>query len=213
MAAETTTVNDWLDKEQKGFILETVRRLAQAKLDKVMPLPRFDAVRARELGLIDTRIGGCFVTYKNPKHRHESLRGCMGCFEPTEPLMEVVESRCLASLKDYRFSHDPITAKEFRDEIKVSVSVLSKPVRVPAGKSVLDVVVVGVHGVIVEKDGCSGTYLPQVATEQGWDAKRFVTHCALRKAGIASADPINDPEVHWQTYTASIAVEPGAEDG
>ena len=127
--------------------------------------------------------------------------------------MDVVESRTLASLKDHRFApYDPITSAEFKDEIRISVSVLSPPVEIPEGKNVLDVVKVGVHGIIVEKDGDSGTYLPQVATEQNWDAKTFCTHCALRKAGISSKDPIHDPKVHWQTYTASIAAEPGAED-
>eukprot|EP00727_Mastigamoeba_balamuthi_P007483 m51a1_g3355 hypothetical protein (194) ;mRNA; f:416356-417066 len=182
--------------EQQKFLLALVRDAARAKFDR-KPAPKKDD-EARRLGL-DQKCGGCFVTYNN----HGQLRGCIGCFEPTDPLYKVVESRAQASLVDSRFVYEPITQKEFDDEIDVTISVLTPPVDI---KDPLKDVTVGVHGVVVSKGWNRGCYLPQVATEQHWNTKQFVTHCANRKAGI-EGDVLSDPEVKWQTFTAVLVRE------
>jgi uncharacterized protein (TIGR00296 family) len=48
-----------------------------------------------------------------------------------------------------------------------------------------DEILVGRHGVIVERDGRRGVLLPQVAVEWRWDAARFVAE-TCRKAGLPS---------------------------
>ena len=42
----------------------------------------------------------------------------------------------------------------------------------------------GRDGVLMVKDGRSGTFLPQVADETGWTREEFLGHCARDKAGI-----------------------------
>lgn len=87
--------------------------------------------------------------------------------------LDLTLSLTVASTQDYRFSYNPITPKEFREQVDVEISILSNP---KAIKDPLKEVVVGKHGIIVSKGHYRGTYLPQVATEQGWDVKTFVTH-------------------------------------
>ena len=47
-----------------------------------------------------------------------------------------------------------------------------------------DELVLGRDGVLMVKDGRSGTFLPQVADETGWTREEFLGHCARDKAGI-----------------------------
>ncbi|KAH3743668.1 AMMECR1 protein [Pelomyxa schiedti] len=193
----------WVPSEQqKRFLVDMVREAAQGFLDRkkakgAVTDHTYWTSAARELGL-DFRCGGVFVTYET---RGGDLRGCIGQFNPDEPLYQVVLSRALSAVTDSRFTWDPITASEFRNSINITVSILTPPVTI---KNPLEEVKVGVHGIIVSKDGHRGTYLPEVATENNWDVKTFVTHCANRKAGI-SGDVLRDPGVHWETYT-TIAI-------
>lgn len=181
--------------EQEKFLLRIVRETCQAKLDG-KALPNFKT-EAEALGLTMVP-GGCFTTFENKGH----LRGCIGIFHPDQPLWKIVRSRALETLEDERFVGDEITAEEFPD-IDISISVLTKPKPIT---DPLKEVVVGVHGIWVAKGYHRGTYLPQVATEQGWDTKTFVTHCAKYKAGIRG-DVLNDKEIKWATYTATIVKE------
>ena len=45
-------------------------------------------------------------------------------------------------------------------------------------------IVLGKHGIYIKKGYQSGTFLPQVATETGWDLEEFLGHCARDKAGL-----------------------------
>ena len=170
-------------------------------------------VEADKVGLRGRRCGGVFVTYEGLPG--ERLRGCIGQFFPRDELVRVVQSRTVAALHDDRFADMPLSAEELGDRgrVRISVSVLSEPVDVPddvRGEALVARVVPGVHGIIVrEKHGlCGGTYLPQVCTEQGWSARKFLTHCAVHKAGIATRDPLNDRALAWQTYTATVLTDP-----
>eukprot|EP01105_Mastigella_eilhardi_P021874 TRINITY_DN532_c0_g1_i5.p1 TRINITY_DN532_c0_g1~~TRINITY_DN532_c0_g1_i5.p1 ORF type:complete len:193 (+),score=68.92 TRINITY_DN532_c0_g1_i5:93-671(+) len=189
-----TTLND----EQKQFLLRMARESAQVELEGRKADHAKYSAKAKELGL-DCHCGGCFVTYKN----HGELRGCIGVFTPDDPLYEVVLSRGSASLSDSRFTWQPITLSEFKKDINITISILTPPVPIT---DPLKEVKVGVHGIVVSKGYLRGTYLPQVAVEQNWDVKTFLTHCANRKAGI-TGDVLRDPAVHWETYTALLAHE------
>ncbi|KAL7716799.1 AMMECR1 domain-containing protein [Entamoeba marina] len=142
--------------------------------------------------------GGVFVTYKI----RGDLHGCIGCFSPGKPFYSLVQQYAIAACNDSRFRR--MTPNEF-EQTTISVSCLTVPIDIT---DPLNNVIAGKHGIVVEKGWCRGTYLPQVATEQGWDTKTFCTHCAHSKAGIdSSVDVLNDPSVHWQTYTATIVTE------
>lgn len=42
----------------------------------------------------------------------------------------------------------------------------------------------GTDGIYIKKGFRSGTFLPQVATDTGWNLGEFLGHCARDKAGI-----------------------------
>ncbi|MCU1384350.1 MAG: AMMECR1-domain protein [Acidobacteria bacterium] len=117
--------------------------------------------------------GGAFVTL----HKDGDLRGCIGHIEPTEPLGRVVP-RCAvaAASTDPRFP--PMAADEL-DAIDIEISLLGplEPVTDAAD------VIVGRHGLVVERGWQRGLLLPQVATEWGWDADAFLAH-TCQKAGL-----------------------------
>lgn len=122
---------------------------------------------------------GCFVTLTNA----DRLRGCIGTFQPDRPLGEmIIEMGMSAAGHDPRFLGDPITPNEL-DELKIEVSVLS-PLTETDDPLSLEI---GTHGIyIVGGGGRSGCFLPEVATDQGWDAVEFLDHCCVGKAGMSA---------------------------
>jgi hypothetical protein len=139
-------------------------------------------VRAREVPDIDTAglptnlkvNAGAFVTLEEDR----SLRGCIGRFDATEPLYRVVQKMAVASAtEDHRFQ--PVGQNEI-DRLEIEISVLTPMRRI----SSIDEIQLGKHGIYIKKDGRSGTFLPQVATETGWTKEEFLGHCAQDKAGI-----------------------------
>ena len=66
------------------------------------------------------------------------------------------------------------------EQVHIEISVLS-PLRQISSP---DELVLGRDGVLMVKDGRSGTFLPQVADETGWTKEEFLGHCARDKAGI-----------------------------
>jgi len=154
-------------------------RLARAALDSHVTAS--DALSRALAGLTLTEgltgVAGAFVTLK----AGEDLRGCIGAIEGREPLwLSVVHNAANAATRDPRFR--PVRPEELT-LISVEVSALSpmKPV------ASVDDIVLGKHGVILEKRGRSAVFLPQVATEQGWNLEQFLSHLA-RKAGLGASD-------------------------
>jgi AmmeMemoRadiSam system protein A len=120
---------------------------------------------------------GCFVTLTNAGR----LRGCIGTFKPDRPLGEmIIEMGMSAAGHDPRFLGDPITPAEL-DELSIEVSVLS-PLEETDDPLGLEI---GTHGIYIVGGGRSGCFLPEVATDQGWDAQEFLDHCCQSKAGMS----------------------------
>jgi len=116
---------------------------------------------------------GVFVTLM----KHGQLRGCIGRFNPDENFLAVLQKMAVSSAtQDYRFS--PVVASELKD-IEIEVSILSALRKIRS----LDEFVVGEHGIYMKKGPRASTFLPQVATEQGWDKKETLMHLSL-KAGL-----------------------------
>lgn len=117
--------------------------------------------------------GAAFVTLTE----HGSLRGCMGSLEAEQPLGEAVASAgASAAVRDPRFF--PVTEGELAT-IHIDVSVLGPavPLRDPAAFRP------GVDGIIVAREGRRALLLPEVATDQGWDA-RAMLDAVCEKAGL-----------------------------
>ena len=139
--------------------------------------------------------GGCFVTLKN----HGNLRGCIGQFISEEPLIELVAEMAKASAtSDTRFMANPITARELK-QLDIEISVLSPLQRTDDPLSLR----LGIDGIYIKKGYASGCFLPQVATETGWDKEEFLSYCCAHKAGLRP-DAWKDPQTEVYLFTANV---------
>jgi len=139
---------------------------------------------------------GAFVTLR----KHGNLRGCIGHILPVEPLCDTVIDMAIASsTEDPRFRR--VTLDEMKD-IDIEISVLSVPRRVKSA----DEIELGKHGVIVSKGMRKGVFLPQVATETGWDKVTFLEHLCADKAGL-SKDAWKDKDTVIEVFTAQLFEE------
>lgn len=110
------------------------------------------------------------------------------------PLAETVRNMAeAAAFEDPRF--DPLTRAEFPD-IDIEITVLG-PMRSIRGE---DEVIVGKHGLYLTAKGRVGVFLPQVATENGWDRLEFLDKLCL-KAGL--------PPGTWKDANAQLYVFEG----
>ena len=158
-----------LTDQEKAILLETARRSIETAFDGKYWLPS-------DTQLTQTLKAECgaFVTL----HLHGRLRGCIGNIVGVRPLYKTVaEMARAAAFEDDRFR--PLTREEL-EQVHIEISVLS-PLRQISSP---DEIVLGRDGVLMVKDGRSGTFLPQVADETGWTREEFLGHCARDKAGI-----------------------------
>ncbi len=135
---------------------------------------------------------GCFVTLTNRGH----LRGCIGMFQPQETLGEMIVEMGQAAARDPRFVTNPITPGEVA-QLTVEVSVLSELEETSEPEKLR----VGVDGIYILGRGTGGCFLPEVATDIGWDAKEFLRQCCLGKAGLP-ADAWKDPDMKVYLFTS-----------
>ncbi|KAG8178221.1 hypothetical protein JTE90_025105 [Oedothorax gibbosus] len=119
-----------------------------------------------------------FVTWKTGNDRR--LRGCIGTFNSMNLHSGLREYAITSAFKDSRFS--PITREEL-GKLHVSVSILR---HFEDGEDYMDWEI-GTHGIRIEFTTEKGskrtaTYLPEVASEQGWDHIKTIDSL-LRKGG------------------------------
>ncbi len=195
-STESKTMNEnedatLLSEEEQKQLLRLARRTIERAVRehdvRVEPPPEGVSDRLRAPGKV-------FVTLKE----RGMLRGCIGTLEPIESLWESVERNAVnAALKDWRFP--PVRPEEI-DELEIEISVMS-PNRPIPGPEAFEV---GIHGIILQKNGRSAVFLPQVAPEQGWDRETTLRHLSI-KAGL--------PEDAWKTgasfevFTAQVFSE------
>lgn len=119
-----------------------------------------------------------FVTLQ----KNENLRGCIGSLQAYEPLIENISKNAFnAAFNDHRFS--PLKEEELND-IKISISVLSEPIEMSfdSEEDLLNQLVIGVDGVILEEQGLRATFLPSV-WDQLLSKQEFIEHLK-QKAGL-----------------------------
>ncbi|HUJ31887.1 MAG TPA: AmmeMemoRadiSam system protein A [Candidatus Acidoferrum sp.] len=176
-----------LADSEKKLLLGVARRGLVAAAERREPPQDFSC----DTGLLST---GAFVTL----HRGSRLRGCIGQLSTGEPLVEMV-ARCArsAALEDPRFS--PVVPDEVA-QIEIEISVLS-----PLEDITLDKIEPGTHGLIVSQGWRRGVLLPQVATQFGWTAERFLEETCV-KAGL-DREAWKDPETRVQAFTAEVFSE------
>jgi len=119
------------------------------------------------------------------------LRGCIGATEPSYPLYEAVIRMALsAAFNDSRFF--PLDEIEL-SYTKIEISVLSPMQKVKSADDIAQ----NKHGVLVQVDGRSGLFLPQV-WEHFERKEDFLNELCSQKAGL--------PRSCWKDGSADIFV-------
>jgi len=159
-----------LTKKDKADLLKIARNTINTYIkDGVRP-----AIDTTDFSSTIKQNCGAFVTLKI----NGQLRGCIGRFMPDKPLYKIVQDMAISSsTEDYRFNR---VTKDELNKITIEISVLSPLKKINSA----DEFILGKDGIYMVKDGVSGTFLPQVATETGWSKEEFLGHCAQDKAGI-----------------------------
>ena len=190
-----------MDEASRSKLLRVARGVVEAVVrgERPPPVPRDRIADTISRARSSTESGGAFVTLRNAGR----LRGCMGTFRPTGDLEQTVAEVAESSAKDPRFVADPVTPAEL-SQLRVEVSVLSPWQRTDDPLSLE----VGTHGIYIRRGARSGCFLPQVATEQGWDKIEFLDRCCELKAGLP-AGSWREPETDVYLFTSEVFSESG----
>jgi len=186
------------DQKQNSMVLMDSEKmelltLARNTVETYLKENRIPEVDEKSLssGLISK--AGAFVTLK----KAGELRGCIGHFDADNPLYKIVQQMAVASsTQDYRFS--AVTANELKS-IDIEISVLTPMQEI----SDVNKIRLGIDGIYIKKGGRAGTFLPQVASDTGWNLEDFLGHCSRDKAGIGW-DGWNDKDVKIFVYQAFV---------
>ena len=85
------------------------------------------------------------------------------------------------------------------NNFEIEISVLSTRKKISSPNEIIP----GKHGVYISKDGKAGTYLPQVAPEQGWNKEEMMNSLCAQKAGM-NETAWKDESAEIFTYTATV---------
>jgi AmmeMemoRadiSam system protein B/AmmeMemoRadiSam system protein A len=164
---EPTSAKTPLSAEQKRYLLDLARRT----IDRYLTTSTVPLARPKDAALYAKR--GAFVTLTD----HGRLRGCIGHMVEDQPFCQVVSAMALqAAFNDRRFQ--PVTEAEWKN-LSIEISALTPYQKIDSP----DRIVIGRDGVLLRKGGYSAVYLPQVATEQGWNRDEMLMHLC-EKAGL-----------------------------
>ena len=132
----------------------------------------------------------------------ETLRGCIGSLEARTSLVEsIADNAYAAAFSDPRF---PALGPSEVEDLTIEVSVLSplEPVSVTSEQELLDKMVPGEAGWVLQENGYRGTFLPSVWESLGKPAD-FLRHLKM-KAGL-TADYWSDTLQIWRYTTDCFA--------
>jgi AmmeMemoRadiSam system protein A len=136
---------------------------------------------------------GCFVSlHEQGSHR---LRGCIGKLDATQALLVVAREMATAVLQDPRFVHDRVTFEEL-GRLQVEISVLA-PLRAAADPLDFDLLN---DGILLNFEGRSGCFLPQVAQETGWTKEQLLHRLCTEKMGMPG-NTWRDPRAQLQVFS------------
>ncbi len=171
-AQQNTATQALTENDKKQLLLLARKTMAYALQNRRVPdasdlgIEISDAMRPAR---------AAFVTL----NKNGRLRGCIGDIFPRQPLYKsVIMNAINACVNDRRFA--PVSQDELKD-ITIEISALT----VPAPILSPDEIRIGIDGVVLNKDGHSAVFLPQVAPEQDWDVNQMLTQLSL-KAGLPS---------------------------
>ena len=187
-----TNANDF-SPEERQELLRLARHTVESVVKSGKPPPYTPALPGLE------RPRGAFVTI----NKNGQLRGCIGHFEADNPIWQtVINMATAAATQDPRFPQ--VAAKEL-DALSFEISVLS-PLRKISDWREIEL---GKHGVQIARGFRRGVFLPQVATDTGWDLDTFMGQLCSQKAGLPW-DAWKDPQTDLYVFTAEIFSETGS---
>jgi AmmeMemoRadiSam system protein A len=175
-----------IPQDQREALLDLARQGVEARVLQKPP-----EIPTQLQGLLNQK-RGCFVTLTNAG----SLRGCIGTFMPQFALARQIVEMGQAAAQDPRFVMDPITAREL-EALTIEVSVLSPLEKTETPQKLQP----GKHGIYVVQGARSGCFLPEVATDQGWNAEEFLSYCCAHKAGLPP-DAWRHPQTQVYLFTS-----------
>jgi AmmeMemoRadiSam system protein B/AmmeMemoRadiSam system protein A len=173
----------FLDEEAQKEALKIVKNTWQSFLTKGI-IPK---IKVKSKSLFKNL--GCFVTLK----KNGKLRGCIGEFPSDKPLWQVIQKTALASaFDDPRFF--PLKKEEL-PFLEIEISIVFPLKKIDDWRKIK----LGEEGVLIEKEGRRGVFLPQVAKETGWSLEEFLAHLCLEKAGLPS-NCYKDPKTNIYVF-------------
>ncbi len=155
------------DEDKKELLSLARKTIVYALQNRRVP-------QASELGVTISNAMRCpraaFVTLK----KNSQLRGCIGDIFPQRPLYKsVILNAINACVNDRRF---PAVAEAECKDITIEISALTLPEPIASP----DEIRIGIDGVVLNKSGRSRVFLPQVASEHGWDVNQMLTQLSLK---------------------------------
>ena len=157
-----------LNLEEQQRLLE-IAKLTTETYIKTGKMPKF----SENTAALNQKLG-VFVTLK----KQGQLRGCIGSFSNDLPLWLTVQQMAVAAATgDPRFS--PVIEDEL-PQLDYEISVLSPLQKIDDWHEIE----LGRHGVEIKNGTNSGVFLPQVASETGWDLDTFMGQLCSQKAGL-----------------------------
>lgn len=171
---ETPAMPRELSDEVKQRLLRTTGELVRS----LVAGQPFTFAKGALAGLEEMPLAGAFVSLKRGKH----LRSCCGMLGEAIPLRTALSRAAMRTVsEDERFP--PVSPSEVAF-LNIELWLLHKPERVEArGEERVNAITIGKHGIKVVRGHEQGLFLPSVAIDHGWDARRFLNQVCV-KAGL-----------------------------
>lgn len=145
---------------------------------------------------------GVFVTLKRRDVLDDelALRGCIGNILGRFPLYESIRRLAVESaVSDPRFQ--PVGGLTELNSLDIEISILTIPKQVSSYSEII----VGRDGILLSYEGRSAVFLPQVASEQGWNLEETLAHLSC-KAGLGLME-WKQPHCQFSVFQAEVFSE------
>jgi MEMO1 family protein len=148
------------DKEDKRVVSENIQKellkKARNAIVHYLESGQEEIPKTLKLSGVLSQSSGMFVTI----YVDGELRGCIGSLNTDEEPENMVQHLAVSAACDTRFES---LRKEEHHKMKLEISVLSSLKKIDS----INEIELGKHGIFMQTDSCSGTFLPQVIEKTG----------------------------------------------
>lgn len=186
---DTLPIEQQLTQQEKSGLLQEAKDVLNNIFDNKISTELLYPIKS--FGLKKTY--GAFTTLEKLTTAGKELRGCIGRITTSEPLYKTVAIVTKdTALHDTRFK--PVKKDEL-PELTLKISVLSPSRQVESYEDII----IGKHGVILERDNKSAVFLPEVPIEFKWDLNQMLTQLSIK--GALPANAWQDKETKFKVFT------------